>query len=214
MRQISDVIADLRNDRVLTDTKIVNYSWGDKTRCRELFQHLFRRLDPTVERYYEHLPEYDEIIDWMTNTRGKGLMLMGDCGRGKSIILTRIIPVLLGMQVKTRIYPIHASEFARVYVYAKSTMGFLPNDSNIIFLSKTEFPIIDELGVESMINDYGERYEGFNVVLNSAERRLVPVFVSTNLTEQQILDRYGERTMDRLAHLCCTIHFEGESLRK
>ena len=108
----------------------------------------------------------------------------------------------------------HASEFAWVYEFAKSTIGFQPNDTNLIYLTKAEFPIIDELGVEPMMNDYGEKYEGFNVMLNSAERRLAPVFVSTNLTEQQILDRYGERTIDRLAHLCRTIHFEGESLRK
>ena len=213
MRTISEVIAQLREDKVLLDTQINNYSWGDKTRCKELFMHLFKRLNPTIERY-EYLPEYDEIIDWMTNTHGKGLMLMGDCGRGKSIILTRVIPVLLGMQVKRRIYPVHASEFAWVYEFAKSTIGFQPNDTNLVYLTKAEFPIIDELGVEPMMNDYGEKYEGFNVMLNSAERRLAPVFVSTNLTEQQILDRYGERTIDRLAHLCRTIHFEGDSLRK
>ena len=74
--------------------------------------------------------------------------------------------------------------------------------------------VIDELGIEPMMNDYGEKSEGFNQVLNAAERYHRPVFVTTNLTEVQILDRYGERTMDRLAHLCRTIHFEGESLRK
>ena len=78
----------------------------------------------------------------------------------------------------------------------------------------SSFPAIDELGVEPMLNDYGERYEGFNLVLNAAERYHRPVFITTNLCEEQIYNRYGERTMDRLAHLCRSVHFSGESLRK
>jgi DNA replication protein DnaC len=65
-----------------------------------------------------------------------------------------------------------------------------------------------------MINDYGERFEGFNLILNAAERYHRPIFISTNLTEEQIYERYGDRTMDRLTHLCRTVHFSGDSLRK
>ena len=44
------------------------------------------------------------------------------------------------------------------------------------------------------INDYGEKCEGFNLVINASERYNRPMFISTNLTEEQILARYGERT--------------------
>ena len=81
-------------------------------------------------------------------------------------------------------------------------------------LLSSGFPVIDELGVEPMMNDYGEKSEGFNQVLNAAERYHRPVFISTNLSPEQIYERYGDRTMDRLTHLCRTIHFAGESLRK
>ena len=40
------------------------------------------------------------------------------------------------------------------------------------------------------------------------------MFITTNLTEEQILSRYGERTLDRLRQLCLTVRFTGESLRK
>jgi DNA replication protein DnaC len=40
------------------------------------------------------------------------------------------------------------------------------------------------------------------------------MFITTNLTEDQILSRYGERTLDRLVHLCLTVKFSGQSLRK
>lgn len=34
-----------------------------------------------------------------------------------------------------------------------------------------------------------------------------------NLTREQLLRRYGERTFDRLTRLCRPVKFEGESLR-
>ena len=81
-------------------------------------------------------------------------------------------------------------------------------------LLSSGFPLIDELGVEPMMNNYGEKSEGFNQVLNVAERYHRPVFISTNLSPEQIYERYGDRTMDRLTHLCRAVHFSGESLRK
>ena len=37
------------------------------------------------------LDTYDEIIDWKVDTRGRGLMLMGECGLPKSTILRTIV---------------------------------------------------------------------------------------------------------------------------
>lgn len=85
--------------------------------------------------------------------------------------------------------------------------------SNLDYLTRSAYPIIDELGVEPLINDYGEKYEGFNRIINAAERYLRPLFISTNLTEEQLLQRYGERTFDRLTRLCRIVEFCGESLR-
>ena len=89
-------------DRMVTDRKLIvrnptRLSWGDREMCDALFRTLFRRLDATIATYH-HLPEYDEVIDWMHDTRGVGLLFIGDCGRGKSIITTGLVPVLLSMK--------------------------------------------------------------------------------------------------------------------
>lgn len=187
------------------------WSWGDHQECDALFRYVFREVDRTYD-IYEHLPEYDEIIDWMTNTDDKGLMLMGDCGRGKSVILNYVLPVLF--RIKERLV---------VAVHAQDMNKPLPDNPRatanvrrlyIDYLLGSAYPMIDELGIEPMINDYGEKFEGFNLVLNAAERYHRPIFITTNLTEEQIYERYGDRTMDRLTHLCRTVHFSGESLRK
>lgn len=137
---------------------------------------------------------------------------MGDCGRGKSIILNGVLPVLFRMKNRV-LQPIHAQNFGAEIPNQRLAWGERPA-TYLDQLLISSFPAIDELGIEPMMNDYGEKGEGFNMILNVAERYHRPVFVTTNLTELQILDRYGERTMDRLAHLCRTVHFEGDSLRK
>ena len=57
--------------------------------------------------------------------------------------------------------------------------------------------------------------EDFNIekIIN-AVRKANNSSDSPFLTEEQILARYGERTLDRLGHLCKTVKFTGESLRK
>lgn len=211
MENIADIIEKLSIKKRLIVRTPHDLSWGDREHCEALFCEIFRRVDHTI-RKFTLLPEYGDVVDWMTSTKGCGLLLYGDCGRGKSIILTGVIPVLFAMKERQTM-SIHADDFNKPYPFASTTANYDPKMSNLDFLTRTSFPIIDELGVEPMINDYGERYEGFNRVINAAERHLRPLFISTNLTKEQLLRRYGERTFDRLIHLCHIVEFRGESLR-
>lgn len=203
-------------DRLASEKRIVirsphNLSWGDPEYCKALFCDIFCRIDGSI-REYQHLPEYVDVIEWMTSTQGQGLLLYGDCGRGKSIILTGVVPVLLAIK-SHYVIAIHADDLGKPYDFASSTAGYDSKMSNLDYLTRSPYPIIDELGVESLVNDYGEKFEGFNRVINAAERYLRPLFLSTNMTKEQLLLRYGERTFDRLTHLCRIVEFRGESLR-
>jgi DNA replication protein DnaC len=203
-------------DRLVTDKKLVvrnpnRLSWGDKETCAALFTALFRKLDGSLS-VFDYIPEYDQIVEWMTDTEGRGLLLIGDCGRGKSIIATCLVPVLLAMK-NLYAYPVHSDDLEKPYPFAASTMGMDAKMTNLDYLCRCPFPVVDELGVEPLINNYGEKWEGFNRIINAAERYYRPLFISTNLTKQELLHRYGERTLDRLQHLCRIIEFKGESLR-
>lgn len=211
MKNLTSLIEKMVADRKLVVRNPSKLSWGDKETCEALFSALFRKLDGTIA-VYQYLPEYEEIVDWMHDTEGKGLLLIGDCGRGKSIIATCMVPVLLASK-QLHAHPVHADDFEKPYPFASSTMGMDPKMTNLDYLLRCNFPIIDELGVEPMVNDYGEKYEGFNRVINAAERYYRPLFVSTNLSKQELLNRYGERTLDRLQHLCRIVEFKGDSLR-
>ncbi len=208
---IQSVIAQMKNDGHNPVRSRKAYSWGDKETCRNLFIEIFQSVDQTVGGF-EFLPEYEAIVDWMTDTRGMGLLLTGDCGRGKSTILTGVIPILLYQKINMTVRPIHSEQFEQG---CKATWPTAPKEpKNIDFLCATYFPIIDEIGIEPLINDYGEKYEGFNRILNIAEQRLKPVFVSTNLSPEQMLKRYDVRTIDRLVRLSKMVEFKGKSLRK
>ena len=204
---IEQLIQLMIKEKHITPRQRWCWSWGKtKQECKALFTRIFSQVEDTIDRFI-WLPEYDQIVDWMVNTNDKGLMLIGDCGRGKSLILNYVLPVLFRMHDRT-VRPVHAQDLGRVFPNSIVTETYLDR------LLRTNYPIIDEVGVEPMMNDYGEKTEGLNMILNAAERYHRPVFISTNLTELQLLDRYGERTVDRLAHLCRTVHFKGDSLRK
>ena len=75
-----------KNMRTIEDTfkqadflkpKVYNrYKLGTKEELKEMFIKAFKYYDRTIDKY-EHLSAYDEVIDWMVDTRGRGLMLMG-----------------------------------------------------------------------------------------------------------------------------------------
>ena len=117
-------------------------------------------------------------------------------------------------RLRNRVFiPVHAQDICKEIPNQQAFYGQRP----ITYLDRllnSAYPAIDELGVEPMMNNYGERSEGFNLVLNAAERYHRPVFLSTILDEEHVFNRYGTRTMDRLTHLCLTVPFHGESLRR
>jgi DNA replication protein DnaC len=191
-------IAELRESfKIDVQRSKFDFRFGTKIECKEQFISAFQAVDNTIEKYM-HLPEYDQVIEWMTETKGKGLLLTGSCGRGKSIIVTGVLPLIFYTKLNKILKYYRAEEIPK----------------KIDEICKSWAVVIDELGVETQVNNYGEKSEGFNTIINMAETKIAPLFISTNLTPAAILSRYGERTLDRISRLCLMINFSGESLRK
>ena len=77
-----------------------------------------------------------------------------------------------------------------------------------------DFLVIDDLGCEPLLNNVSGQYL-YTVISERAERKM-PFLITTNLTAEQILEKYGERIMSRLndKKRCITKRFSGEDLRK
>ena len=140
MRTIEDTF---KNADFLQPKVYNRYKLGVREEIKEMFIKSFEYYDRTVDKY-EHLPAYDEIIDWMVDTKGRGLMLMGECGLGKSTILNFVIPAIFRTRTNKILRSVPAKELGAV-------------DRN-----KAPFIIIDDLGTESIKNDYGTKIDEVN----------------------------------------------------
>jgi len=183
-----------------------NISLGSRDMMKPVFIECFTRYDKTITKQHPllWLSEYEKVLDWMADNQGKGLFMFGDCGRGKSkIIMGVLIPVFIA--AGKYLPGFHAS-----LLPSKSPIH---DNWNYELYRKWKFSYIDELGTESMVNNYGEKFESFNEIINVAEQDLNILIISSNLSSVQFIQRYGDRTIDRLNRLCKIIEFKGNSLR-
>lgn len=159
---------------------------------------LFRGLKFFAGESAEWLPEYDAVAEWMSDNKGRGLLCFGNCGRGKSLICCKILPVLI-------------SHFCRkvVSVYDAQQMN-----ADINAVKAKHIICIDDIGTEEMSIKYGERRQAFSEIVDEAEKRGKLLLITTNLGVDEMLSKYGERTMDRLVVVTRSVQFKGESLRR
>ena len=190
MRTIEDTFkqADFLKPKVYN-----RYKLGNKEELKEMFIKAFKYYDRTIDKY-DHLPAYDEIIDWLVDTKGRGIMLMGECGLGKSTILNYVIPAIFRTKTNKVLRSIPAKELAAV-------------DKNV-----APFIIIDDLGTESIKNDYGTKIDAVADAISYAEDSSKTLLITTNLSPQGLKTRYDERTLDRLRK-CKVVIIKGKSFR-
>ena len=166
-------------------------------------------------RYYlgnnaKWLPGYDDIVDWLTDNKGRGLLCVGTCGLGKTLICQNILPVLIHQYAGKIVSSYTATEMNR----------------NIDKVLQEPCMVIDDLGTEtSEVNNYGTRRTPFAELCDIAERRGKLIIITTNLVTEHVIDkktkqpipsiedRYGTRTLDRLRAITKVAIFEGKSMR-
>lgn len=161
-------------------------------------KELLRGLDYFTGGNAIWLPEYDEVAAWLSGNNGRGLLCQGNCGRGKTLICGRIIPVLL-----------HDYHNKIVSCYNTQQMN-----ADIDEVIRHKLIYIDDVGEENVSVKYGERRMAFPEIVDEAEKRGKLLLLTTNATSEELEQKYGERTMDRLVAITKLVKFKGESLRK
>ena len=73
---------------------------------------------------------------------------------------------------------------------------------------------IDDVGTESTAVKYGERRLAFCEIVDEDEKRGKLLMLTTNLSLEEIYQKYGERTMERLGAINRSVKVEGKSLRR
>lgn len=146
----------------------------------------------------EWLTEYEGVAEWLSDNQGRGLLCLGNCGRGKTVITQMIMPIIL-----------------------RHWHGLVQNNYTALDLCERFEEIrqwkiicIDDVGTEPLANKYGEKHEYLSELVDDAERKDKLLIISTNLNAKELRERYGERVADRLRKLTTQVVFKGSSLRK
>ena len=146
---------------------------------------------------FKWTPEYDEIAGWLSDNEGRGLFLYGTYGRGKTVFIRDIFPLLAERHGKVASY------------YTMTSIG-----DNLDDVLKKKIVCLDDVGMESKIMTYGNERHAFPELMDRAEQNGNLVLVSTNLSARGIIDRYGERTLERIKSCCKRVMFTGQSFRQ
>lgn len=182
----------------MTDVEL----FGQKERKRQICIQDAKTLIERGLKYFfgdkmKWLPEYEQIADWLSDNKGKGLLLIGDAGRGKTFLADKILTPIIKKKC-----PYDKIAFIRGY-----SMGADYDDSLGTIL------IIDDAGVEREQNIYGEKRNIFCQIVYDAELFNRLLIITTNLTIEELKDKYGDRIIDRLKALTTPVLFKGESMR-
>lgn len=142
--------------------------------------------------------EYDQVGEWLSNNDGRGLLLWGNCGLGKSLLGRYIIPAIL-------------LKFCRkiVNVYNVDEMN-----QKIDEILRRQFISLDDIGTEELVNVYGNKRLAFAEIMDAVEKQSKLVIISTNLNNETLIEKYGYRVYDRIIATTRRVRFEGDSLRR
>lgn len=141
----------------------------------------------------------------------KGVLLIGNVGSGKTMIMEQISKNLTGVNAYRCV---ECTPFADEWKL---------KDSSIVVGTKTALIqngalnnyYFDDLGDEEPISNYGPIVEVMEKVITYRNRLWHKVgtktHISTNLSIDQIEERYGERVKSRLLHMCNVVYLGKES---
>lgn len=149
-------------------------------------------------REMKWLPQYDLIAEWLEDNKGRGLLLYGSCGLGKTFITRYVITAILlkyGNKVVT--------SFDMVDV----------NKDPDKVLSK-HIIALDDIGTEDISIKYGEKRSIIPEVLDATEKYGKLLLMTSNLGGEDLIKKYGNRTFDRILAVTKRIEFNGKSLRE
>lgn len=186
-----------------TADKLRKYGlYQDDHRVRTSIQNarslLMKGLRWAVGDNAQWLPEYDSVASWLSNNEGRGLLMYGNCGRGKTLIGRRLLPIILNHYCGKIVLCFTAQE-----------MNQQPDK-----VLSNHVTYLDDIGTEDVCNIYGNKRLIFPEIVDAAERDGKLLIISTNLTLKQLEEKYGIRTKDRLRSITVQVPFKGESLRK
>ena len=138
---------------------------------------------------------------------GRGFALRGINGVGKTMAATALVRNGLFEEERTRAFSMCNQGNAELLATLSGVMDYTAPPNGV-------WVLVDDVGVEEIISDYGVRYEAFakavqriyGIRRNGTGIRLA---FTTNLTEDDIERRYGVHVADRIDELVVWLAMDG-----
>jgi len=177
---------------------------------RELWAAICQHVKKNEPKW---LPCYDQVAKWLTDNDSRGLICLGPCGLGKSVICVQALPYLFKRHFDIDTMVVTATEMNQRI------------DELLQYCGQKRVIVIDDLGTDAVETvNYGNRRRPFCELVDAAERTGTLLIITTNLRTNRDSDtrrnypsietRYGVPTLDRLRAITRVAVFEGKTLRK
>ena len=143
----------------------------------------------------------------LADDSGLGLLIAGPCGVGKTL-LVKLVAKAYGPHRFLEL-----SDPNDVEKLSNEWQELWSEDLN------AENVVLDDIGAESPVNDYGVRLEPVAVFLAQRHNRFAGfpfprLFATTNLNSGELDNRYGGRMYSRLKDLCVPLRLTGPDKRR
>lgn len=182
------------------DQQLQDYQQDIKVEKPTIDKSLYQKIDPTITK------KLDSFIAKFPNTKLKNVVLLGATGTGKTYC-SKVIQA----ELQQRNYSVY---FTTTYNLVKRMNDNLygqdytaPSD-----FQETDLLIIDDLGAEPTIKNSDEF---LYCVINERYANNKAFIVTSNLSKEQIMNRYDQRLYGRLfdKNRTAAITFNGKDLR-
>lgn len=201
-------------DKLVSEDSGLHLRYGKyytRNAMREGMKHIGQLVLEKNEKDKEFIwiEEYEQVLDWMMDNKGRSLCLAGNCGTGKSLIL-KIISYIITEASQNLPYECTSRKNLRLY------SGDMINTTNKTIGHILDFACvlaIDDVGTEDVSTIFGQKIDRFPKIIERIESHGGTIAFSTNLNGEQMKERYGTRTTDRLRHICKFVVFKGKSMR-
>jgi DNA replication protein DnaC len=194
MEDFKDILDEMRLHNMKVPATRVFFQIPNAT---EVFKNAMTYYLSLGNKKYVELPDYKLITDWLGDNKGKGLFLYGNVGTGKTFITRYVIPAIL-------------LKYKRLIVSAFDMTEVNASPDNV--LSKRLISL-DDLGTEEAYIKFGEKRMVIYEIVDAAEKYGKLLLITSNLSFDELVSKYGSRVFDRLVETTTLIEFKGESFR-